>query len=87
MKNSFSLKFSFLVGILTFIVALTVGFYSNNISTKQLEVNSGESLVRLSKRVNDILDREMLERFREIRFAASLPILTNENSSIDEKEN
>lgn len=85
MRNSFSLKFSFLVGILTFIVALTVGFYSNNISTKQLEVNSGESLVRLSKRVNDILDREMLERFREIRFAASLPILTNENSSIDEK--
>ena len=85
MKNSFSLKFSFLVGILTFIVALTVGFYSNNISTKQLEVNSGESLVRLSKRVNDILDREMLERFREIRFAASLPILTNENSSINEK--
>ncbi len=85
MKNSFSLKFSFLVGILTFIVALTVGFYSNNISTKQLEVNSGESLVKLSKRVNDILDREMLERFREIRFAASLPILTNENSSINEK--
>ncbi|MDY3199829.1 MAG: PAS domain S-box protein [Arcobacter sp.] len=85
MKNSFNLKISFLVGVLTFIVALMVGFYSNYISTQQLEVNSGESLLKLSKRVNDILDREMLERFREIRFAASLPIMTDENSSINEK--
>lgn len=84
-KNSFSLKFSLLVGVLTFIVALTVGFYTNNISSKQLEINSGESLIMLSKRVNDILDREMLERYREIKFAASLPIMTDENSSIEEK--
>lgn len=33
MKNSFSLKISFLVGALTFIVALMVGFYSNYINT------------------------------------------------------
>lgn len=84
-KNSFSFKFSLLVGILAFLVAILVGFYSNNISNKQLEINSGESLIKLSKRVNDILDREMLERYREIKFAASLSILTDENSSITEK--
>ncbi|MDD2291408.1 MAG: PAS domain S-box protein [Aliarcobacter sp.] len=85
MKNSFNLKFSILVGILTFTIAMTVGFYSNSISQKQLEINSGESLIKLSKRVNDILDREMLERYREIKFAASLPVMTSEKSSIDEK--
>ncbi len=85
MKNSFNLKFSILVGILTFVVAMVVGFYSNSISEKYLEINSGESLVKLSKRVNDILDREMLERYREIKFAASLPIMTSEKSTIDEK--
>ena len=85
MKNSFNLKFSILVGILTFTIAIIVGFYSNSISQKQLEINSGESLVKLSKRVNDILDREMLERYREIKFAASLPVMTNEKSTINEK--
>ena len=85
MRNSFSLKFSFLVGILTFVVAVIVGFYSNNISSKQLEINSGESLVKLSKRVNEVLDREMLERYREMRFVSTLPALTNENSTIEEK--
>ena len=85
MRNSFSLRFSFLVGILTFVVALIVGFYSNNISSKQLEINSGESLVKLSKRVNEVLDREMLERYREMRFISTLPALTNENSTIEEK--
>ena len=85
MRNSFSLKFSFLVGILTFVVAVIVGFYSNNISSKQLEINSGESLVKLSKRVNEVLDREMHERYREMRFISTLPALTNENSTIEEK--
>ena len=85
MRNSFSLKFSFLVGILTFVVAVIVGFYSNSISSKQLEINSGESLVKLSKRVNEVLDREMLERYREMRFVSTLPALTNENSTIEEK--
>lgn len=85
MRNSFGLKFSFLVGILTFVVAVIVGFYSNNISSKQLEINSGESLVKLSKRVNEVLDREMHERYREMRFISTLPALTNENSTIEEK--
>lgn len=85
MRNSFSLKFSFLVGILTFVVAVIVGFYSNSISSKQLEINSGESLVKLSKRVNEVLDREMHERYREMRFISTLPALTNENSTIEEK--
>jgi PAS domain S-box-containing protein len=85
MKNSFNLKFSILVGILTFTIAMIVGFYSNSISQKQLEINSGEALIKLSKRVNDILDREMLERYREIKFAASLPVMTSEKNTIDEK--
>ncbi len=85
MKNSFNLKFSILIGILTFTVAIIVGFYSNSISQKQLEINAGESLVKLSKRVNDILDREMLERYREIKFAATLPVMTSEKSTVDEK--
>ena len=85
MKNSFNLKFSILVGILTFTIAMIVGFYSNSISEKQLEINSGESLIKLSKRVNDILDREMLERYREIKFAASLPVMTSEKRTINEK--
>lgn len=85
MNKNLNFKISILIGILTFVVALVVGFYSNNISKKQLEINSGESLVKLSKRVNDILDREMLERYREIRFAASLPIMTSEKTAIDGK--
>lgn len=85
MKNSFNLKISILVGVLAFLVAMGVGFYSDFISKKQLEINSGESLVKLSKRVNDILDREMLERYREIKFAASLPVMTDEKSTIEEK--
>ena len=85
MNKNLNFKISILIGILTFVVALVVGFYSNNISKKQLEINSGESLVKLSKRVNDILDREMLERYREIRFAASLPIMTSEKTTIEEK--
>ncbi len=85
MKSSLSFKFSILIGVLTFFVAIAVGFYSNTISSKQLEINSGESLVKLSKRVNDILDREMLERYREIKFASTMPMLTNENTSIEEK--
>ena len=85
MKNSFNLKFSILIGILTFTIAIIVGFYSNSISQKQLEINSGESLVKLSKRVNDILDREMLERYREIKFASSLPVMTDEKSTNNEK--
>lgn len=85
MKFSLGLKFSFLAGVLTFIVALIVGFYSNSVSTKQLEINSGESLVKLSKRVNEVLDREMLERYREMRFISTLPTLTDENSTIEKK--
>ena len=86
MKNSLSLKFSISIGILAFLVANMVGFYSNSIMKEQLEINSGNSLVKLSKRVNDILDREMLERYREIRFAASQAVMTNENSSIQDKK-
>ena len=40
MKNIFNLKFSVLIGILTFSVALIVGFYSDNILKKQLEIKT-----------------------------------------------
>lgn len=79
-----NVKLSVLIGLLSFLIALGVGKYSNDISTKQLEQNSGESLTKLSKRVADILDREMLERYREIKFAATLPTMTNENSTKEE---
>jgi|GEM_PF-2027864 len=83
--NKLNVKISVLFGILSFIIAIGVGQYSNNISTEQLEKNSGESLVKLSKRVADILDREMLERYREIKFAASLPTMTDETVPKKEK--
>ena len=79
------LKISLLVGLLSFAIAINIAHYTNNISTKELEKNAGESLVKLSKRVADILDREMLERYREIEFAASLSPLTNPNSTKEEK--
>ncbi len=85
MKGKLGLKFSILIGVLTFLVAMGVGLYSNSISTKQLEENSGEGLLKLTNRVADILDREMLERYREIKFAASLPTMTDETVSKDEK--
>jgi PAS domain S-box-containing protein len=85
MRFNLNFKFSLLIGVISFVIAFGVGQYSNSVSTKQLEENSGEALVKLSKRVADILDREMLERYREIKFAATMPVLTNENVSKDEK--
>ena len=82
-----NLKLSILAGILSFAVALGIGHYANNISTNQLEKVAGESLVKLSNRIADILDREMLERYREIEFASSLPPLINKNSTKEEIRN
>jgi len=83
--NKISIKFSLLIGILSFVIAMAIGEYSKDVSSTQLENNSGKSLVKLSQRVGDILDREMLERYREIKFAATLPALTNESVGKDEK--
>lgn len=80
-----NIKLSILIGGLTFIVALFVGEYAKNISKNELEKNSGESLVKLSKNIADILDREMLERYREIEFAATLHPLTDENSTKEQR--
>lgn len=76
-----NIKLSILIGILSFVIAITIGNYANNISTKQLEKSAGESLLKLSSRIGDILDREMLERYREIEFASSLFPLTNKDST------
>lgn len=83
--NKLNVKISILFGILSFLIAMGVGQYANNISTKQLEQSAGDSLVKLSQRVADILDREMLERYREIKFAATLPTLTSEKVPKEEK--
>ena len=79
--NKLSIKFSLLTGVISFLISLGVGQYANNISTSQLETNSGESLLKLSRHVADILDREMLERYREIKFASTLSVMTDKNSS------
>ena len=83
--KSINLKLSFLVGAIAFFVAFLVGHYSDNVSTSQLKQKAGEHLITISKNINDILDREMLERYREMKFAASLDVLSNEDYSIDDK--
>ena len=80
-----NIKISTLIGALSFIIAFGIGYYTQSISTKELEKNAGKSLLTLAKHTADILDREMLERYREIEFAATLPPLTNPNSSKEEK--
>lgn len=83
MKISF--KIAILVGILSFLISMSVGHYANNFSSNKLQKDSGESLLKLSKNVADILDREMLERYREIEFAASLSPLIDKNSTKEER--
>lgn len=85
MKIKLGLKLSILMACVSFLVAFLVGNYANNISTKELENKAALSLVNLSKHIAEILDREMLERYKEIQFAATLPPLIDENSSVDEK--
>jgi len=79
--NKLSIKLSILIGVLSFVISLGIGNYSNNISTKQLEKNSGDALINISKNIANILDKEMFERYKEIKFAATLPVMTNENST------
>lgn len=85
MKINLKVKFSILIGLVAFFVAMGIGKYSVSVSNEQLIQNSGKSLVDLSKRVADILDREMLERYREIQFASTMPIMTNKNATQVEK--
>ncbi len=85
MKISLSIKLSILIAILSFIIAMTLGKYANNTSTKELETKTFSSLETLSIHISEVLDREMLERYRELRFAANMDILTNEKSTIEEK--
>ena len=83
--NRLNMKVALLTGLLSFFVAFTIGTYSNSISTKQLEQSTGKSLEKLSKHIADLLDREMLERYREIKFASTLYPLTSENSTKKER--
>ncbi len=80
-----NLKISFLIGILSFLISMVVGHYANNISTQQLEDKAAQSLIKLSKNTANILDREMLERYREIEFAATLYPLIDKNSKKEQK--
>lgn len=80
-----NMKISVLIGLLSFSISLGIGYYTYSLTTKELIKNSGQSLITLAKNTADILDREMLERYREIEFAASMPPLTDPNSSREEK--
>jgi len=83
--NKINIKLSLLIGVLSFLIALGIGNYANNISTVQLEKNSGESLLKLAESSANILDREMLERYREIKFASTLPVMINEDSTQEQR--
>lgn len=85
MKISISVKLAILIAILSFIIAMSFGIYANNISTKELESKTFKSLQNVSNNIAQILDREMLERYREIRFASNLDNLSDEKISLEEK--
>ena len=85
--NRLNLKMALLIGILSFFISLGIGEYSNIVTTKQLETNSGESMMKLSKNIANTLDREMLERYREIKFAATLYPLNSKKSTKIERRN
>ncbi len=85
MKFSISIKLAILIAILSFIIAMTLGKYANSISSKELEVKTFNSLQNLSTHISEVLDREMLERYKELKFAASMDILSDEKTTIEEK--
>jgi len=85
--NKLSIKIALLIGVLSFLISFGIGKYSNEVSSKQLEKNSGKSLLKLSKNIADTLDREMLERYKEIQFASTLYPMTSQNSSQKERRN
>lgn len=85
MKFSISIKLAILIAILSFIIAMTLGKYANSISSKELEVKTFNSLQNLSTHISEVLDREILERYKELKFAASMDILSDEKTTIEEK--
>ena len=85
MKISIGVKLSILIAILSFIIAMTLGKYANNLFTKELEIKTFNSLENLSTHIAEVLDREMLERYKEIRFASVMDILSDEKTTIEEK--
>ena len=85
MKISISIKLSILIAILSFIIAFSLGKYANDISTKELETKTFTSLQNLSTHISEVLDREMLERYREMKFASSMDILSDEKTTIEDK--
>lgn len=85
--NKLNVKVTLLAGLISFFIAFTIGTYSNIISTKQLEINSGKALQTLSKNIADTLDREMLERYREIQFASTLyPIISDKSTKKEKRD-
>ena len=83
MKISIGVKLSILIAILSFIIAMTLGKYANNLFTKELEIKTFNSLENLSTHIAEVLDREMLERYKEIRFASVMDILSDEKTTIE----
>ncbi len=84
--SKIQIKFSLLIGILSFLVAMGIGKYANDTTTKAMEANSGEALIRIAEETTNILDREMLERYREIKFASELPQMRNETTPKEVKK-
>jgi len=83
--NKLNIKLSIVFGVLSFLISIGIGTYINTITTKQLEKNAGESLLKIAMNTADILDREMLERYREMRFDSTLPTMVNENSTKEQR--
>jgi len=83
--NKLNIKMAFLIGVLSFFVAFGIGEYSNIVTTKHLQENSGQAMLKLTKNIANTLDREMLERYREIKFAATLYPLNSEKSTKKER--
>lgn len=84
--SKIQIKFSLLIGILSFLVAMGIGKYANDTTTKVMETNSGEALMRIAEETTNILDREMLERYREIQFVSELPQMRDESTPKDVKK-
>lgn len=78
--SKIQIKFSLLIGVLSFFIAMGVGKYANDTATTMMKDNSGEALMRIAEETVNTLDREMLERYREIKFASELPEMRNEST-------
>jgi len=84
--SKIQIQFSLLIGVLSFLIAMGIGKYANDSATQVIEKNSGEAMIRIARETADTLDREMLERYREIKFASELPEMRDESTPKEVKK-